>query len=198
MPTIIAMAGSARLDSVNRKLIRAAVEIAAEAGIHLELLELGDFPLPLYDGDLEQSAGLPENARRLKALFTAADALLIAAPEYNSSVTPLLKNTIDWVSRSERDDEPELAAYRGKAVGLLSASPSALGGLRGLFHLRDIFQNIGVTVVPSQFALGSAYEKFDEAGRLTDQGARKKIREVVAALAEMSAKLSGQGLPSGS
>lgn len=191
------MAGSARRESVNRKLIHAAVEIAAGAGITVELLELGDFPLPLYHGDLEESAGLPENAKRLKALFTAADALLIAAPEYNSSITPLLKNTLDWVSRSEREDEPELSAYRGKTAGLLAASPSALGGLRGLFHLREIFQNIGVTVVPTQFALGSAYEKFDAAGRLTDQAARAKVRQVISALAEMTAKLSGRPGPSG-
>jgi chromate reductase len=191
MSKIIAMAGSARRDSVNRKLIHAAVEIAAQAGITLELLELGDFPLPLYHGDLEESSGLPENAKRLKALFTGAGALLIAAPEYNSSITPLLKNTIDWVSRSESDDEASLSAYRGKTVGLLSASPSALGGLRGLFHLREIFQNIGVTVVPKQFALGSAYDKFYAAGRLTDEAARSQVRQVVSALAEMTSKLNG-------
>lgn len=191
MSKIIAMAGSARRDSVNRKLIHAAVEIAAEAGITLELLELEGFPLPLYDGDLEESAGLPENAKRLKALFTQADGLLIAAPEYNSSITPLLKNVIDWVSRAESADEPALSAYLGKTAALLSASPSALGGLRGLFHLREILQNIGVTVVPKQFALGSAYDKFDAAAGLTDEKARGQVRQVISALAEMSAKLSG-------
>jgi NAD(P)H-dependent FMN reductase len=190
MPKILAFAGSSRSDSANRKLIHAAVEIAAEHGVTLELLELADFPLPLYDGDLEEADGLPENARLLKARFVGADALLIAAPEYNSSITPLLKNLIDWVSRSEDDAEPALSAYRGKVAGLLAASPGPLGGLRGLFHLREILQNIGVTVVPKQFALGSAYDKFDASGKLTDPRARDQVAQVVTALAEMAGKLS--------
>ena len=190
MSRIIAFAGSSRRESLNRKLAHAAVEIGAEADVTLNLIELGDFPMPLYNGDMEDSEGLPESAKRLKDLVTAADGLLIVTPEYNSSITPLLKNTIDWLSRTETDDEPTLSAYRGKVAGLLSASPGGLGGLRALFHLREILQNIGVTVVPKQFALSSADKHFDDDGRLADDRIRGQIRQVILTLAEMTKKLN--------
>lgn len=187
---IIAFAGSVRRDSVNRKLGRAAVELGQQAGLPIEWLELADYPLPLYHGDLEEAQGLPDNALRLKELLTPAAALLIVSPEYNSSLTPLLKNTLDWLSRSASEDEPPLSVYQNKLAALLSASPGALGGLRGLFHLREILQNIGVTVLPKQFAMASAYSKFDAAGQLTDPQARQQVANVVNSLASMTRRLS--------
>ncbi len=167
-PKIIAFAGSTRTDSWNKKLIRFAAGAARSAGAEVTMVDLRDHPLPIFDGDLEEREGLPEAARRLKTMFREHDGLLIASPEYNSSVTAVLKNTIDWISRAETDDEPPLAAFRGKAASLLSASPGALGGLRGLVHLRAILGNIGMIVLPDQVAVPKAHEMFDEHDGLKD------------------------------
>src|SRR5262245_32979393 len=130
-PRILAFAGSTRRDSVNRKLLTIAAEDVRRAGGQVTVVELSDYPMPLLDEDLEAAGGIPEPARRLKKLFLEHDGLLLACPEYNSSITPLLKNVIDWVSRRE-GTEGALACYKGKTAALISASPSMLGGLRGL------------------------------------------------------------------
>ncbi|MEQ8791200.1 MAG: NAD(P)H-dependent oxidoreductase [Pirellulaceae bacterium] len=186
-PRILALAGSTRRDSFNRRLIAAAAEAAREAGGEVTLVELKDYPLPLFDQDLEKDEGPPENARKLKALFLAHDALLIASPEYNSSISPLLKNLIDWVSRPE-PGEPRLAAYQGKAASLLAASPGALGGLRGLVYLRSILGNIGVVVLPEQFALSQAHAAFDDDGSLKDESQHEKVAAVARRLVEFTAR----------
>ncbi len=174
-PKIHAFAGSTRSGSFNKQLIRVAADAARAAGAEVTLLDLRDLPLPLFDGDLETEHGLPDNAKKLKTLFRDHDAFLISAPEYNSSITGVLKNALDWASRSETDDALELAAYRGKAAALLSASPGALGGLRGLVHLRAILGNIGVIVLPDQVALPKAHEAFDAAGQLKDERPAKQV-----------------------
>lgn len=181
-PKILAFAGSTRTASYNKLLVRFAAAAAGAAGAEVTLLDLRDYPLPLFDGDLEEQQGLPENARKLKALFRAHDALLIASPEYNSSITAVLKNTLDWVSRAESDDEPALVAYRGKAAALLSASPGALGGLRGLVHLRAILGNIGVIVLPDQVAVPKAHEAFDDQGALKDERSGKQVTRLAQGL----------------
>ena len=147
------------------------------------LIDLRDLPLPLFDGDLEDKEGLPENAKRLKALLRAHDGLLISSPEYNSSITGVLKNAIDWASRAETDDEPALVCFRGKIAALLSASPGALGGLRGLVHLRAILGNIGVIVLPDQVAVSAAHEAFDESGKLKDPKRAAQVAGVARGLA---------------
>jgi NAD(P)H-dependent FMN reductase len=144
--------------------------------------------MPLYDGDLEAEQGLPENAKKLKAMFKANDGLLISSPEYNSSFSPLLKNTLDWVSRTE-GDEPSLAAYSGKVAALVSASPGRLGGLRGLVHVRSMLSNIDVLVIPDQEALGGAHKAFNVNGTMTDAERQADIEAVGARLAEVIAKL---------
>ena len=131
-PRVLAFAGSARVDSYNSKLVKVAAEGARDAGAEVTLVDLRDFPLPLFDQDLEAEGGLPDNARELKEIMLKHDGLLIAAPEYNSSITPLLKNTIDWVSRPG-DGEKGLIAYEGKVAAIMSASPGGLGGLRAWF-----------------------------------------------------------------
>ncbi len=181
-PKILAFAGSTRTGSYNKKLVRVAVDAARAAGAEVTLLDLREYPLPLFDGDLEDEAGLPENARKLKALFREHDAFLIASPEYNSSISGVLKNTIDWVSRAETDDEPALVAYRGKAAALLAASPGALGGLRGLVTLRSILGNIGVMVLPDQVAVSKAHEAFDDAGGLKEERGAKQVKGVAEGL----------------
>ncbi len=189
MANILILPGSGRRDSVNRKLAAVAADLVTEAGADAVLIDPADFSLPLFDQDLEAADGLPAAATALKQKFLAADAVIFVSPEYNSSVTPLMKNFIDWVSRAESDDEAPLAAYRGKVAGLLAASPGALGGLRGLVHLRSILGNIGVLVVPKQFALGGAYGKFDESGKPVDPSVREGVKSVVAEVLAVASKL---------
>ena len=174
-PKILAFSGSARKESFNQKLVKIAAGAAEEKGAEVTVLNLADYPLPLFNQDLESEQGIPENAKTLKKLFVEHDGFLISCPEYNSSITPLLKNTIDWISRRE-GDEPPLVAYKGKVATLMSTSPGALGGLRGLIHVRSILGNIGVIVLADQVAVGSAGSVFDDSGNLTDEGKLKSIR----------------------
>jgi NAD(P)H-dependent FMN reductase len=161
MPKILAFSGSIRHNALNRKLIQSAVDATRAAGGDVTLIDLADYPLPLYNGDLEDRDGLPDNALRLKALFKTHDALLISSPEYNSSIPPLLKNTLDWVSR-EWQGESGLVPYQNKVAAIMSASPGALGGMRMLPHLRQILNTLGVLVLPGQFSLPLADTAFDE------------------------------------
>lgn len=189
MPKILAFAGSARRGSYNRKLVAHAAQAAREAGADVTLVELFDYPMPMYDGDTEEADGIPEPAQRLYGLALDCDGLLIACPEYNSSITPLLKNTIDWLSRP-RDGDPPLAAFRGKTAALLAASPGALGGLRGLVHVRAILGNIGVVILPDQVAVPSAHQAFDGDGRLTDETATQRVHGAVAELVRVTGALT--------
>jgi chromate reductase len=166
-PRILALAGSTRSDSYNTRLVRMAAAGAQAAGAEVRVIDLRDYPLPLFDEDLERAAGMPEAGRQLKALMVEHDGFLIASPEYNSSISAVLKNSIDWASRPV-PGEPPLVAFRGKVATLLSASPGALGGLRGLVHLRSILGNIGVIVLPDQIAVSKAHEAFQADGSLVD------------------------------
>ena len=190
-PKIAAFAGSLRAGSFNRKLLTLAADAARAAGAEVTIIDLRELALPLFDEDLEAASGLPEGAKKLKALLRASDGFLIASPEYNSSVTGALKNAIDWASRSEADGEPPLAAYRGKAAALFSASPGALGGLRGLVTLRSILGNIGVIVAPDQVCIGAAHEAFDDAGQLKDARKAKQVAALAQGLVEILRKLRG-------
>ena len=161
MPKILAFSGSIRRDAWNRRLIQVAVDATRAAGGDVTLIDLADYPLPLYNGDLEDKDGQPDNALHLKALFKSHDAFLIASPEYNSSIPPLLKNTIDWVSR-EWQGESGLVPYQNKVAAILAASPGQFGGMRMLPHLRQILNTLGVLVLPGQFSLPHADKAFDE------------------------------------
>lgn len=174
---IIAMTGSLRADSWNTKLARIAADAARSAGADVTFVELRDFPMPLYNQEIEDSTGMPEHAQRLKDLFKANQGVLISAPEYNSSITGALKNAIDWISRPAPNESP-LAAFDGKIAGLMSASPGALGGLRGLVTVRSILSNIKVLVLPDQFALTQAHEAFDADGTLTNEHALKQVTAI--------------------
>jgi len=186
-PRILAFAGSTRSDSYNKKLVRAAAEGARNAGAEVTLADLRDFPMPLYDGDLE-AQGFPANARVFKKMLLEHAGLLIASPEYNSSVTGVLKNAIDWASRPEAGEKP-LACFTGKAAAILSASPGALGGLRGLVHLRAILGNIGVLVLPDQVAVPKADSAFGPDGSLTDDKTRARALDLGAGLARLLVKI---------
>lgn len=190
-PKLIAFAGSTRKGSLNRAIATAAAEAASAAGAIVEWIDLAGYELPIYNGDLESESGIPENARALKAKFRDADGFVIASPEYNSAFSPLLKNTIDWCSRAETGDEPPLAAYTGKTALLLAASPGALGGLRGLYALRTLLQNIGVTVFPEMLAVRSAYDVVGESGKVEDERWKEKIESAAKAFVSFTGKLTG-------
>jgi NAD(P)H-dependent FMN reductase len=187
---ILAFAGSLRKDSFSKKLIQIAAAGARNAGAEVSVIDLRDYPLPIFDGDLEASQGLPENGRRLKDLFLAHQGLLIASPEYNSSITAVLKNTIDWVSRPVAGAKP-LAEFTGKVAGLVSASPGVLGGLRGLVHVRSILGNIGVLVIPEQQAIPKAADAFTPEGALKDEKQQQGVERVGARVAELLKKIHG-------
>jgi chromate reductase len=188
---IAAFAGSTRSGSYNKKLIALAAEAARDAGAEVTTIDLRDLELPLYDGDLEEASGLPPGAKRFKSLLRESEGILIASPEYNSSVTGVLKNAIDWASRTESDDEPDLVAFRGKTAALCSASPGALGGMRVLVHLRAILGNIGVLVLPAQVSISTAHQAFDDSGQLKDARRAGQLRELAASLVETARKLKG-------
>ena len=176
---VLAFAGSTRDASFNKRLIRIAAEGARAAGADVTLIDLRDFPMPLYDGDLEAEVGLPEAAIRLRALMREHGGFLISSPEYNSGMSAVLKNTIDWASRPMKG-EASLAAFDGKVAAIMAASPGALGGLRGLVHLRMILGNIKTLVLPGQLAVPRANEAFGDDGSLKDtaqQAAAEKLGE---------------------
>ncbi len=189
-PRILAFGGSLRRESFNQHLVRIAAAGARAAGAEVTLIELRDFPLPVFDQDLEAADGPPESAVRLKELFLEHQGLLIASPEYNSSVSAALKNTIDWVSRPAAGEAP-LACFAGKTAALMSASPGALGGMRGLVHLRAILGNIRVLVLPTQVAVAQAGSAFAADGSLNDTKQQTAITALGAELAAVTARLHG-------
>jgi chromate reductase, NAD(P)H dehydrogenase (quinone) len=185
---VLAFSGSLRRDSFNTRLVRIAAAAAREAGADVTAIELRDFPMPLYDEDLEKSKGMPEHAKRFRDLVLAHHGLLISSPEYNSSISGVLKNAIDWATRSEAG-QGSLEAFEGKVATLMSTSPGALGGLRGLVHLRSILGNIKVIVLPDQVAISKAAEAFDETGRLKDEKQQASIERLGRTLAMTLTKL---------
>jgi NAD(P)H-dependent FMN reductase len=189
-PRILAFAGSARKGSLNKRVLATAVEGARRAGAEVTVVDLREWPMPLYDGDLEAAEGLPETTRRFKALMKEHGGLLLACPEYNTSITPLLKNTLDWCSRSEPGERP-LACFDGKVAGLVSASPGALGGLRSLVIVRMMLSNIRVLVQPEQASVPRADQVLDASGRITDDKLRASVEGVGARLATLLARLAG-------
>lgn len=190
MPSILAFAGSARRASFNRKLIALAARAAEDAGGTVTLVDLGDFPMPIYNGDLEAARGIPEKGREFKRLLMHHDGLIIASPEYNGAFSPLLKNALDWASRREPPDAAPLAAYQGKVAAIMSASPGRLGGLRGLMHLRMVLNNLGILVLPKQQAVGGAAQAFDDQGDLKDAEQMARIRGLTEDLVRILNKLA--------
>lgn len=174
---VLALSGSTREDSINKKLIKDAAEIAREMGATVEVVDLRDFSMPFYDADVEQK-GMPDNAKRLRRLMIESQAIIIASPEYNGSLSGVLKNAIDWASRTE-DGKPSREAFQGKKFAIMSASPGAGGGNRGLVHLRTIIQNIGGEVITQQVIVPHSYTAFDERGQLKDQALQQQLKQEI-------------------
>jgi chromate reductase len=190
---LLVFAGSTRAQSHNRKLAQVAAEAGRAAGAAVTLLDLAEHELPLYNADLE-ARGTPTAARRLKEIFHAHPAWVICSPEYNGSYTALLKNTIDWVSSPVKGD-PEwqegFKSFSGKVVGMLSASPGALGGLRSQSHLAPLLLNAQCWVAPRAFALGHAGDAFDAQGELVNEKHRSSVQAVITQVLHASQRLNG-------
>lgn len=187
-PKILVFAGSLRTDSFNHKLVVAASKGAEKAGAHVTVIRLRDFEMPLYDQEIEDASGLPENCLKLKELFKAHHGFLVGCPEYNSSISGVLKNVVDWVSRP-RDGEAPLECFDRKVIGLTAASPGGLGGIRGLPIERMLFGHIKSIVLPDQFALSQAHEAFDDQGNLKNDKQRETAEGVGKAVAEVAARV---------
>ncbi len=188
MSKILALSGSARVGSYNQKMVQIAALGAKQAGAEVTVINLADYPLPIFNQDLEKAEGLPPQAKALKSLFINHDGFLIASPEYNSAFTPLLKNALDWVSRRESDETMQLA-FRNKVAVIMSASPGALGGLRGLVFLRMLLSNLGIIVLPEQQAVPYADRAFDEDDQLIDKNSQESLIKLGTVLAQTLKKL---------
>ena len=178
---LLVFAGSTRQQSFNRRLARVAADAARDAGADTTLLELSDFDIPMYNADLE-AHGTPPDVLRLKQLLWEHPAWVICSPEYNGSYTALLKNTIDWASSPVKGDpawQDGVKPFRGKVVGMLSASNGALGGLRSQSHLAPLLINLECWLAPRAFALGQAASAFDEHGALVQEAHRQRVHGVV-------------------
>lgn len=172
---ILAFSGSTRNDSFNKKLVRIAANGAKAKGAIVTFIDLKDYPLPLYDEDLEMEEGIPSNASRLKEIFIENNGLLIASPEYNGGYSAVLKNVIDWISRPTSSTEKPLSAFNNKKASIMATSPGALGGLRGLYHLRELLLNINITVLPKMHSVGYSHDAFNDDWKLTDPEQQKQI-----------------------
>ena len=188
-PKILVFAGSAREASLNKKLARAAGQAIDENGGEAMFIDLRDYPMPIYEGDLEAREGMPQNARRLRELFVSRPGFLIVSPENNGTIPSLLKNTIDWLSR-DVDGRSGLEPYRGKVIALMSASPGAFGGVVCLTHLRFSLSKLLAHVIPDQFPLPKADQAFAEDGSLLQAWQQKSVQTVVRQLIETTSRLA--------
>jgi chromate reductase len=184
-PKILVFAGSIRTASFNARLAALAAKELALLNVDVTRISLLDYPMPLYHGDLEAEQGAPANAVKLKRLFGIHHGVFIASPEYNASISPLLKNTLDWISRVREQPEPPLAAYRQRVFALGAASNGAYGGYRSLIALRHVLElGCGALVLPEQIAINGAATAFDDMDNLREERHAEKLRAVLGQLVE--------------
>jgi chromate reductase, NAD(P)H dehydrogenase (quinone) len=186
---ILVIPGSLRTGSLNAKLAAIMAFELAQAGAEVTRISLGDFPLPIYDGDLQAKSGVPKQAVNLKRMMSAHHGVLIVTPEYNSSVPALLKNAIDWVTRVHDPQETRGQVFRERAFAIAAASESRLGGTRALAALRLILSACQATVIPSQLALSFAGEAYDDMDRLKHPADLEALRALVRQLIEVSQRM---------
>jgi chromate reductase, NAD(P)H dehydrogenase (quinone) len=182
---LLFISGSAREGSFNKKLAQHGAKLADTRGHPATFADLGDYPMPLYDGDGEARDGVPDNASKLKALMEAHQGIFIACPEYNASITPLLKNTLDWISRVKDDAGITGQVFRSRVFALGAASPGGLGGMRGLIHMRTIMElGLGALVLPEQITVANAFGGFAADGALIDKALEARFDAVIQRLAQ--------------
>jgi NAD(P)H-dependent FMN reductase len=188
---ILVFAGSIRTGAYSAQAADAATKVLASLGAEATRISLADYPLPIMNQDLERSEGVPENAMRLGRMIDAQDGLLIATPEYNASIPPLLKNAIDWVSRITRDSNGKpFKPFDGKVAALCSSSNGKYGGVRALNHLRPICMNVGLEVITPQCAISAAKTAFDSDGTIADERTRRQMEKTCTRLIEHAKLLS--------
>ncbi|HEV3500694.1 MAG TPA: NAD(P)H-dependent oxidoreductase [Bradyrhizobium sp.] len=183
---ILVIPGSLRTGSLNARLAAAAAYQFGQAGAEVTRISLGDFPLPIYDGDLQTKSGVPKNAINLKRMIGAHHGVLIVTPEYNSSLPPLVKNTIDWVTRVQDVQETRGQVFRERAFAIAAASESRLGGTRALAALRLVLTACHATVIPNQLALSFAAEAYDDMDRLKHPADIEALNALVRQLIDVS------------
>lgn len=187
---LLFIAGSAREGSLNKQLARLGADIAVANGLQATFADLGDYPMPLYDGDLEARSGIPDNAAKLHALMSVHEGVFIAAPEYNASITPLLKNALDWISRIKIEGEDSV--YKSRVFALGAASPGGFGGMRGLIATRQVLElGLGALVLPDQVAIPKASDAFEANGHLKDKAQQAMLKAVIDKLARAAKVLHG-------
>jgi NAD(P)H-dependent FMN reductase len=186
-PKILVFPGSTRTGSHNVRLAALAAKELTLIDADVTSISLADYPLPLYEGDLEANAGAPDNALKLKQMIMAHNGVFIASPEYSASITPVLKNAIDWVSRVRERGDPAYAAFKGRVFAISSASPGRSGGLRSLMALRQILElGCGALVVPEQVAIPQADNAFDEMDNIIDIGTANLFRAQLTRLVDLA------------
>jgi NAD(P)H-dependent FMN reductase len=186
-PKILVLPGSTRGGSINVKLAALAAKELTLIDAEVTRISLTDYPLPIYDGDLEAKADLPANAVKLKQMIMAHQGVFITTPEYSASVTPLLKNAIDWVSRVRERGDPPYAAFKGRVFAIASASPQKTGGLRSLMALRQILElGCGALTIPEQVSIPYADQAFDDMDNIIDIGTANLFRAQLARLVDMA------------
>jgi len=183
---ILVFAGSIRKGAFSSHMADAAEKELARQGGNVTRISLADYQLPIMNEDLEAEEGIPENAIKLGRLIAKHDGLMICSPEYNASIPPLLKNTIDWVSRISKDGDKPLKPYAGLTVGLCSTSNGAFAGMRGLYHLRAVLMNVGTQIVTEQCSVGGAADAFNDDGTLKNERQAKMLNAVCKSLIERS------------
>ncbi len=182
---LLAFAASLRTASLNRKLVRAAVEVVRQRGATVDVADFREFDMPLYDGDVQARDGIPAGALEFQRRLEPADGLLLASPEYNYSMPGTLKNAIDWISRIRPNP------LRGRSAFLLSTSTGLIGGNRGLWALRVPLESLGMLVYPEMFSLAQGDKAFDAEGSLSDPAARERLEKMLAGYLELVEKLRG-------
>jgi chromate reductase, NAD(P)H dehydrogenase (quinone) len=175
---VLAFAGSTRKDSYNKMLLKDAVDMARQMGAVVTVIDLKDYPMPFYDADIESSKGMPKNAKLFRQLMVDNDAFIIASPEYNASVSAVLKNALDWASRGE-NGTPSRQAFKGKKFAIMSTSPGPLGGARGLKHLQAVIQDVGGIVVPKQVSIPYAQNYFSKKKIEENLDLKEEIEELL-------------------
>lgn len=189
-PRILVFAGSLRSGAYSRKTADVAQKLLSRHGAEVNRISLGDYPLPLVDEDLEKEKGVPENAVKLARMFTDHDGILICTPEYNGSIPPLVKNTIDWISRCDSDRQGKLIPYNGKAYAICSSSSGHFAGIRSANHLRAVLAHIQADVIAPQVSVPDGGHAFDEAGNFREERLQKSMDRLAKALVERAAMTS--------